>query len=77
MLSLAMNKMDDAWAVVKKLPLHEQERAAEAILDFAANLGGPRLTDEQAREIKRRLAQTSPKTMTPKQARGRLGKRDR
>jgi hypothetical protein len=77
MVETAMNKLDDAWAAVKKLPSREQRRAAEAMLDFAASLGKLRLSDEQVGEVKRRLNQPNPKTMTANQARARLRKRDR
>jgi hypothetical protein len=60
-----MNKIDNAWAVLKKLPPHEQERAADAILDYAAAADGPILSDTQVREVEQRLADAEAETITP------------
>ena len=67
-----MNKIDDAWAVLKKLSPHEQEVAAEAILDYAARDDGIHLSDEQVAEVRRRLSDTSEATLTPSELRARL-----
>lgn len=67
-----MNKIDEAWAVLKKLSPREQELAAEAILDFAANASEFALTDEQVAEVNRRLQETDPKTIDPAELRERL-----
>jgi hypothetical protein len=67
-----MNKIDEAWAVLKKLSPREQELAAEAILDFAANASEFVLTDEQVAEVNRRLQETDPKTIDPAELRARL-----
>jgi putative addiction module component (TIGR02574 family) len=70
-----MNKIDEAWAALRKLPVREQERLAEAILDFAAGSGDTYvLTDEQAAEVERRLADPNPKYLSMPEARARLGK---
>jgi hypothetical protein len=34
-----MNKIDDAWEILRRLPPEKQEIAAEAILDFATESG--------------------------------------
>ena len=49
-----MNKIDDAWAVLKKLSPREH------------------LSDEQAAEVRRRLADTGEATITPSELRARL-----
>jgi len=67
-----MNKIDDAWAVLKKLSPHEQEVAAEAILDYATRDSGIHLSDEQAAEVRRRLADAGEATITPSDLRARL-----
>ena len=67
-----MNKIDDAWAVLKKLPPQDQELAAEAILDYAAQAHDIQLSDAQAEEIRRRLQDVEEKTVSPAQARARL-----
>ena len=45
-----MNMIDKAWAALQTLPPHEQELAAEPILDFAASAAAPALSGEQAAE---------------------------
>lgn len=69
-----MNKIDNAWAVLKKLPPREQERAADAILDYAAAADGPMLSDTQAREVERRLADPDAETISPAELRSRIAK---
>jgi len=68
------NKIEHAWAVLKKLTAREQEIAADAILDYAASRGEPELSDEQAREVERRLADPHPRTVTITELRARVGK---
>ena len=67
-----MNKIDDAWTVLKKLSPREQEIAADAILDYAAQDTGLHLSDEQAAEVRRRLEDTHAATMTVAELRSRL-----
>ena len=74
MLRCAMNKMDHAWATMKKLPLRERERAANAILDFAASLNEPHLTHEQANQIKQRMGKPAAKAQAVAKVRARLRK---
>jgi hypothetical protein len=69
-----MNKMDDAWAVMKKLPPRERKRAASAILDFAASLDGPNLTPGQTNQIKQRMSKPAAKVETVAKVRARLRK---
>ena len=59
-----MNKIDEAWSALKSLPESDQEILAQAILDFAAGDQELRLTDEQAAEIGKRIAEKNPATMT-------------
>jgi hypothetical protein len=66
------NPVDAAWAELKKLPLDEQAKAAEAILDYAAGVGGPRLTDEQVAETARRLSEPHPTFTTLAEVRARF-----
>ena len=67
------SKVTEAMTELSKLPADEQERAAEAILDFATGTTArPTLTDEQAQEVRRRLADPRPTFMTLAEAKGRL-----
>jgi len=66
-----MNKIDDAWAVLKALPEAEQEIAAEAILDYAAR-ESIQLSEEQAAEVRRRLNDTGAANITPDELRKRI-----
>jgi putative addiction module component (TIGR02574 family) len=72
MLKYAMNKIDDAWTILKGLPSDEQEIAAEAILDYAARRPDLGLSEAQAAEIRSRLNETDPKTITPAELRARI-----
>lgn len=45
---------------VEKLPESEQDAAAGAILDYLDHMRGLALTDEQAAEVRRRLAEPGP-----------------
>jgi hypothetical protein len=68
-----MGKMlDSAIAELAKLPPADQEVAAQAILDFAARGGRAELTDGQADEVRRRMADPEPKFLTLAEARARL-----
>jgi hypothetical protein len=66
------NKLDAAIAELAKLPPEEQEVAAEAILDFADRGGRPKISEAQAHEVRRRLAEPEPKFLTLAEARARL-----
>jgi putative addiction module component (TIGR02574 family) len=70
-----MNKLNDAWQALQKLPAEEQERVADAILDLAARPHGLQLTDEQVAEVKRRMLDTDEPTLTPEEVRARLRSR--
>jgi putative addiction module component (TIGR02574 family) len=59
-----MNKLNDAWQALQKLPPEEQEHVANAILDLAARTEAYRLTEEQAAEVRRRIADKDAPTMT-------------
>ncbi|HET7335817.1 MAG TPA: hypothetical protein VFI93_11930 [Rhizomicrobium sp.] len=69
-----MNKIDDAWAVLKKLSPREQEFAAEAILDYASRAPDLGLSEVQARDVQQRLKTSNPKTLTPAELKLRLNK---
>lgn len=64
--------IDEAWAELKKLPPDEQAKAAAAILDYTAGVGGPQLTDEQVAETARRLSDTNPTFATLEEVRARF-----
>jgi putative addiction module component (TIGR02574 family) len=66
------NKLDAAIAELTKLPPEEQEVAAEAILDFVGRGGRPELTEAQADEVRRRMAEPEPRFLTLAEARARL-----
>jgi putative addiction module component (TIGR02574 family) len=59
-----MNKIDETWALLKRLPSEKQEIAAEAILDFAAESDGLQLSAEQVAEVERRLQDRKASTLT-------------
>jgi hypothetical protein len=59
-----MNKLDEAWSLLKQLPAAEQEVAADAILDFAAQSDELQLDEQQLQELRRRFDDTSAKTVT-------------
>ena len=68
-----MNKTLEAAVIeLAKLPAGEQEIAAQAILDFAARGGRAELTDAQADEVRRRMADPEPKFLTLAEIRARL-----
>jgi putative addiction module component (TIGR02574 family) len=69
-----MNKIDEAWQILKNLPVAEQERMAEAILDFAAQQDRFHLTDEQVAEVRRRVQDKDAETMTLEEFRTRVRK---
>ena len=69
-----MNKIEDAWAVLKTLSPREQELAAEAILDFASGASGLELSSERAAEVDRRLRDADAKAVTAAELRARLQK---
>jgi hypothetical protein len=66
-------KVQEALAELEKLPENEQEVAAEAILDFAARGGRVEFSEDQANEVRRRLAEPNPKFLTLAEARARSG----
>ena len=67
------SKVTEALTELSKLPAAEQERAAEAILDFATGATTrPNLTAEQAEEVRRRLADPRPTFVTLAEAKARL-----
>jgi hypothetical protein len=69
-----MNKIDSAWAILKSLPPHEQEIAADAILDYAAAATARGLSDVQSQVVERRLQDADEQTTTPAELRTRIEK---
>jgi putative addiction module component (TIGR02574 family) len=69
-----MNKIDEAWQALKKLPPEEQERMADAILNYAAQTPEVHLTDEQVAEVRRRLQDKNAKTITLEEFNARVRK---
>ena len=67
-----IKKLEKALAKLKSLPEHDQEVAAEAILDYAAGAAGPRLTDDQLAEVERRLADPKPSFISLAEVRARF-----
>lgn len=65
-------KLQAALAELEKLPPDEQDVAAQAILDFAARGGRPELSDAQADEVRRRMAEREPKFLTLDEVRARF-----
>jgi hypothetical protein len=68
-------KIEQAWAALKTLPEPEQERAAEAILDYTRDRRQLTLTPEQMAEVKQRLADPQPKFLTLEEVRARFARR--
>jgi hypothetical protein len=69
-----MNKLDDAWNVLRRLSKREQSVAAQAIFDFAAGAAGLGLSDVQAAEVRSRLREKNAKTVSSATVRARLKK---
>ena len=67
-----MNKIDEAWKALKELPPEEQERLADAILDYAWQTSDVQLTDEQVAEVRRRLEDKNAETIPLEELRARL-----
>lgn len=68
-------KLAQALSAITKLPTAEQERAAEALLDFALQQSRPTLSEEQAAEVQRRLQEPQPERMTLAEAKARIDRR--
>ncbi len=68
-------KLAQALSAITKLPTAEQERAAEALLDFALQQIRPTLSEEQAAEVQRRLQEPQPERMTLAEAKARIERR--
>lgn len=56
----------------QRLPEDEQDAAAGALMDYLDQLHSLRLTDEQAEEVRRRLADPHPVTLTLDEVRAKL-----
>ena len=69
-----MNKIDEAWQALKKLPPHEQERMADLILDFAAQSDDIQLSDEQVADVEARMRDRDAPTITIEELRARMRK---
>jgi hypothetical protein len=67
------NKVKEAIEALQALPDDKAERIADAVIDAAAaNDKEYQLSDEQVREIERRLADPSPRYITLAELRKRL-----
>ena len=64
--------LKEAFDALTRLPEDEQERAARAIIDFAAHDGDYRLSDDQVEEVERRMAQKDRAYLSPGLVRSRL-----
>ena len=64
--------LKEAIDALARLSEDEQERAARAILDFAAHDGNYRLSEDQAEEVGRRMASKDRTYLSPTQVRSRL-----
>jgi hypothetical protein len=70
-----MTKVEEAIAILQKLPHEKASVLAEAIIDATDTRGfDMHLSDEQAAEIERRMRETSPKFITLAEAQARLAK---
>jgi len=69
-----MNKLADAFSVLKRLSKREQAVAAQAIFDFAAGAASLELSDAQAAQVRSRMQQRMARTLSPAAVRGRLKK---
>ena len=65
------NKVKEAIAVLRELPVKEQETFADAIIGYASR-DRLQLSDEQVAEVRRRIAKKSRKLVSLAQARARL-----
>jgi len=62
-----MNQLlDQALERLRELPQTDQDRAAAELMDFVNQIDAPQiqLSDEQVKELERRLAEKNPKTLT-------------
>ena len=64
--------LKEAIDALARLSEDEQERAARAILDFAAHDGNYRLSDDQVEEVERRMASKDRTYLSAPQVRSRL-----
>ena len=64
--------LKEAIDALARLPEDEQERAARAIIDFAAHDGDYRLSDDQVEEVERRMASRDRTYLSAPQVRSRL-----
>ena len=64
--------LKEAIDALARLSEDEQERAARAILDFAAHDGNYRLSDDQVEEVERRMASRDRTYLSAPQVRSRL-----
>ena len=70
---LYMSKLlKEAFDALTRLPEDDQERAARAIIDFAAHDGDYRLSDDQVEEVERRMASKDRTYLSAPQVRSRL-----
>ena len=69
-------KLREVIQRVEQWPEERQENAARVLLEMEAQARSPhRLTDEQATEVERRLADPNPRIMSLTEARSRFAKK--
>ncbi len=59
-----MNKIDEAFQVLKQLSPDEQDRAADLMLAFAAQQSNLSLSEEQLADLEQRLSEENPKMLS-------------
>lgn len=69
-----VNKIDEAWQVLKSLPPEMQEAWATMILDHRDQQERWTLTDEQVEEVQRRRSEKNPTTLSEQEAERRIAK---
>lgn len=69
-----VNKIDEAWQVLKRLPPEMQEAWAQMILDHLDQQERWTLTDEQVEEVRRRRSEKNPTTFSAQEAERRIAK---
>jgi len=64
--------LEEALRQVERLPADDQNAAAGALLDYVKHMRDMRLTDEQAEEVRRRIANPNRKLLSLAEARARI-----
>jgi hypothetical protein len=64
--------LEQALRQIERLPEHEQDAAAGALLDYVKHMRDMRLTDAQVAEVRRRKADPSRRLVSHAEARERI-----